>query len=58
MSEREKSFLFVDQSDIFDGDHGTVFFDGMHLTPDASTETAAEISEILVSFFGRNRVRD
>jgi hypothetical protein len=58
MNEKKKSFLFVDQSDIFDGDHETVFFDGMHLTPDASTATAAEISEILVRFLGQNMVRD
>ncbi len=58
MSERDNSFIFVDQTDIFDGEQETVFFDGMHFTPDASTETAAEISGILVRFLGQNRVAD
>ncbi|HSW60049.1 MAG TPA: hypothetical protein VLJ60_04585 [bacterium] len=58
MNEKKKSFLFVDQSDIFDGDPGIVFFDGMHFTPDACAKTAAGISEILSGFLNKNRAGD
>jgi len=51
---KEKSFEFVDHSNIFDKDSTTVFFDGMHITPGGSNKIAAGISEILLSFIQKN----
>ncbi|MGI6395128.1 MAG: hypothetical protein ACOX2F_10460 [bacterium] len=50
MKTKNKNFLFVNQTEIFDHDYETVFFDGMHLTPAASVKTALEISTILTDF--------
>lgn len=48
--KNEPKFVFIDHSDIFDHDPSTVFFDGMHMTPDGSKKSAREISAFLAEF--------
>ena len=52
---RELPFTFIDQSLLFDGETETIYFDGMHVSPQGSRKIAESITGILSDLLLENQ---